>query len=111
LAGILEKQSVRIFVAILLSQSFARIFFGWTPSLSIKDRSVYVLVWLLGLCPLEPLHRSCINLGDLSPLSLTFLEVPSISIQHWNYSQGHTNYKDYEEQDKKLGSYFLLCHN
>jgi hypothetical protein len=64
---------------LLLSQSLARIFLGWTPSLSSKDRTVYVLVWLLGLCPLEPLHISCIHLGDMSPLPLTFL-ISTVSI-------------------------------
>ena len=33
---------------------------------------------------------------------VVFLEVPSISIQHWNHSRGHKNYKEFIEQDKKL---------
>jgi hypothetical protein len=33
---------------------------------------------------------------------VVFLEVPSLSIQHWNHSRGHTNYKEFIEQDKKL---------
>ena len=43
-----------------------------------------------------------IIVSKIAGADVVFLEVPSISIQHWNYSQGHTNYKDYEEQDKKL---------
>ena len=40
--------------------------------------------------------------SKIARADVVFLEVPSISIQHWNYSQGHTNYKYYEDQDKKL---------
>jgi hypothetical protein len=43
-----------------------------------------------------------IIVSKIARADVVFLEVPSISIQHWNYSQGHTNYKDYEDQDKKL---------
>ena len=43
-----------------------------------------------------------IIVSKIARVDVVFLEVPSISIQHWNYSQGHTNYKDYEDQDKKL---------
>jgi hypothetical protein len=43
-----------------------------------------------------------IIVSKIARADVVFLGVPSISIQHWNYSQGHTNYKDYEDQDKKL---------
>jgi hypothetical protein len=43
-----------------------------------------------------------IIVSKIARADVVFLEVPSIFIQHWNYSQGHTNYKDYEDQDKKL---------
>jgi hypothetical protein len=33
---------------------------------------------------------------------VVFLEVPSLSIQHWNHSREHKNYKEFIEQDKKL---------
>ncbi|CAC5388963.1 unnamed protein product [Mytilus coruscus] len=33
---------------------------------------------------------------------IVFLEVPSISIQHWNYKKGHIEYQDYQEQDTHL---------
>jgi hypothetical protein len=33
---------------------------------------------------------------------VVFLEVPSISIQHWNHSREHKNSKEFIEQDKKL---------
>ena len=33
---------------------------------------------------------------------VVFLEVPSLSIQHWNHSRGHKNFKEFIEQDKKL---------
>jgi len=39
--------------------------------------------------------------SKIARADVVFLNVPSISIQHWNYSQGHTYYKDYEDQDKK----------
>jgi hypothetical protein len=32
---------------------------------------------------------------------VVFLEVPSLSIQHWNHSREHKNYKEFIEQDKK----------
>jgi hypothetical protein len=43
-----------------------------------------------------------IIVSKIARVDVVFLEVPSISIQHWNYSQSHTNYKDYEDQGKKL---------
>jgi hypothetical protein len=43
-----------------------------------------------------------IIVSKIARADVVFPEVPLISIQHWNYSQGHTNYKDYEDQDKKL---------
>jgi hypothetical protein len=33
---------------------------------------------------------------------VVFLEVPSLSIQHWNHSREHKNYKEFIEQEKKL---------
>lgn len=33
---------------------------------------------------------------------VVFLEVPSISIQHWNYKQGCTEYQAYKDQDTAL---------
>ena len=33
---------------------------------------------------------------------VVFLDVPSLSIQHWNHSRGHKNYKEFIEQDKNL---------
>ena len=42
--------------------------------------------------------------SKIARADVVFLEVPSISIQHWNYSQGHTNYKDYEDQDENWNS-------
>ena len=38
-----------------------------------------------------------IIVSKIARADVVFLEVPSISIQHWNYSQGHTNYKDYQD--------------
>ena len=35
---------------------------------------------------------------------VVFLEVPSLSIQHWNHSRGYKNYKEFIEQDKKTGT-------
>jgi hypothetical protein len=45
-----------------------------------------------------------IIVSKIARVDVVFLEVPSISIQHWNYSQGHTNNKDYEDQDKNWNS-------
>jgi hypothetical protein len=33
---------------------------------------------------------------------VVFLEAPSLSLQHWNHSREHKNYKEFIEQDKKL---------
>jgi hypothetical protein len=44
--------------------------------------------------------------SKIARADVVFLNVPSISIQHWNYSEGHTYYKDYEDQDKKKGNPF-----
>ena len=40
--------------------------------------------------------------SKLRKAEVVFLEVPSISIQHWNYQQGHKNYNDYKDSDTKL---------
>jgi hypothetical protein len=65
-------------------------------SFSRRLRSVYVFVTDFVLYPLEPLPAQFVR------SEVVFLEVPSLSIQHWNHSREHKNYKEFIEQEKKL---------